>query len=375
MSEQPLDPERQAQAREYARRTRWLAIAGVGLLASFLLAVLLSGLSADLRTFLDVPLPARTALYFLSLAVGYGIISFPLTVYRSYVLPHRFGLSQQTPRSWLADEAKSAILGLALGTGMITVIYLLLETFPQTWWLLAFGAVTVLTLVMTNLAPVLILPLFFRQKPLEQSELRRRLLDLAERCRAGVNDVFQIDYSQKTSAANAMLLGWGNTRRIAISDTLIHRYAPDEIEAVMAHELGHHSHRDVPRLILVQSGLMLIAFYLTSLTLEWAVPVLGLEGISDVAGIPLLMLVMASIFLVLSPFANAYSRHLETSADRYALAATGKPKAFASMLTRLTDQNLDVSRPARWVEILFYDHPPHYRRLELARRFQREEQQ
>lgn len=368
MSQQDPDPQRQKQAREYARETRRLFFLELAFGAVFLLALLLSGLSGGLRNFLDYAQPVRVALYFLVIVLSYGILSAPLGFYRSFVLPHRFGLSNQGWRAWLVDEAKRDILGLSLGMGFVVVIYLFLHSFPQSWWLLAFAFVTLVTVIMTRLAPVLFLPLFFRLQPLADPELRGRLLSLAERSKTSIRDVFQINLSRKTSAGNAMVMGWGSTRRIAISDTLLGRYTPEEIEVIMAHELGHHRHRDVARLIVAQSALMLLGFYLTNLLLVWTYPRLGLEAISDVAGLPMLALGLAAFALLVGPLVNAYSRYLEEAADRYALATTRNPEAFAAMLTKLADQNLAESKPSRWAEVLFYDHPPHYKRLELARR-------
>ena len=372
MSEQTLDELRQKKAREYARITRRLFFIDLALGAIFLSVLLFSGLSSGLRNFLDFPQSARVALYFLIVVVSYGIVSAPLDFYRGFILPHRYGLSRQSLRSWLADEAKGVILALTLGTALVVVIYLFLETFPQTWWLLAFAFMVLVTVVLTNLAPVLILPLFFKTEPLADQELRKRLFSLAERSHIKIRNVFQIRLSSKTTAGNAMLMGWGNTRRIVLGDTMLQRYTPEEIEVVMAHELGHHRHGDIVRLMVAQSALMLLGFYLMNLALNWAVPRLDMSGISDVAALPLLALVGAAFALVLMPLSNAYSRHLEESADRYSLAATENPEAFAAMLTKLTDQNLSESEPSRWSELLFYDHPPYSKRVELANRYRKE---
>jgi len=369
MSEQAPDSLRQEKAREYARLMRRLFFVDLALGAIVLLVFLFSGLSTGLRNLLDLPQSARVALYFLILMASYGFLSVPLGVYRGFILPHRYGLSHQSLRSWLADEVKGVILALVLGTALVVVIYLFLQEFPRTWWLLAFALVVLVTVILSNLAPVLILPLFFKTEPLADAELRRRLLSLAERSETKIRDVFQINFSSKTTSGNAMLMGWGNTRRIVLSDTLLQRYTPEEIEVVMAHELGHHRHGDIARLIAVQSALVLAGFYLVNLVLSRAVPGLDLYGISDVAAFPLLVLVLASFVMLLSPLANAYSRHLEESADRYSLDATANPEAFATMLTKLTDQNLAESQPGRWTELLFYDHPPYYKRVELARRY------
>jgi STE24 endopeptidase len=372
MSEQAGDPQRQEQAREYARLARRATIFEVGLGAAFLLTVLLCGISGGLRTFLDLPQAATVALYSIILVLAYTLVSEPLSYYRSFVLPHRYGLSNQHIGDWLADEAKSLSLGLAFGTCVVVIVYQFLGTFPETWWLLGFAFVALLSIVMTRLAPVLILPLFFKLKPLNDPELRKRLVDLAERSQTTVTDVFEIDLSRKTSAGNAMLMGLGKTRRIAMSDTILRNYTPEEIETVMAHELGHHRHRDIARLIMTQSALMLLAFYLMNVTLTWAVPRLGFDGIADVAALPLLALVVSAFALLFAPLANAYSRRLETQADRYALASTGNPEAFASMLTKLSDQNLSESQPGRLTELLFYDHPPYRKRLAMAERYARE---
>jgi len=373
MPEHSLDPQRREQAREYTRSTRRLLILDLALAAAFLLTVLLSGLSSGLRDILDFPQPARVALYFLTLTFGYSAVSAPISVYRGYILPRRYGLSRQSLSSWIADQAKEAGLAVLLGTAIVVVVYQLLQTLPGTWWVAAFVFVTALMVVLSRLAPVLIVPLFLKMRPIEDPALRERLLSLASRCRTEVKDVFQIDLSSKTSAGNAALMGWGGTRRIAISDTVLSNYSPDEIEVITAHEIGHQRHNDIARLIIAQSALVLLGFYLANLTLRWAVPRSDLDSVSDIAGLPLLALVLAAVFLFLAPLANAYSRRLEAAADSYALAATDNPGAFAAMLTKLTDQNLAESRPSRWAEIMFYDHPPYYRRLELAQGYRREE--
>ncbi len=372
MPEQALDPQRREQSREYARSTRRLLILDLAFGAVFLLVILLSGLSVGLRDVLEFPLPAQAALYFLIMMFSYSVISAPITVYRGYVLPRRYGLSHQSLSSWLADQAKEAGLAALLGTGMVVVVYLLLEALPQTWWLVAFVFVTALMVVLSKLAPVLIVPLFLKMKPIDDPELRGRLLSLAERCGTNVRDVFQMAFSDKTSVGNAALMGWGNTRRIAISDTVLSDYTPDEIEAITAHEIGHQRHNDIARLIAVQSALVLLGFYVANLALHWAVPRSNLQSVYDIAGLPLLALVLAAVFLVLAPLANVHSRRLEAAADRYALAATSNPDAFTTMLTKLTDQNLAESQPSRWVEIMLYDHPPYYKRLKLAQDYQKE---
>ena len=373
MLEQALDPQRQEKAREYARATRQLILVDLVLGAVFLLTIWLSGISSGLSNLLSFPYTVKVALYFLVLMMSYGILSAPLGYYRDFVLPHRYGLSYQSWQSWMVDKAKESILGLTLSLGLVVVIYLFLLHFPQTWWLLAFAFITVVTIIMTKLAPVLIVPLFLTLEPIKDDEIRQRLLNLAQRCQIKVNDVYQINLGSKTSTANAMLMGWGNTKRIALSDTLLTHYTPAEIEVIMAHELGHQRHRDIAKALIVRSVLLFLGFYLINIVLSWAAPIFGFASISDVAAFPLLAFVLIIFFLMLAPLTNAYSRYLEEAADTYAIAVTDNPGAFATMLTKLTNQNLTDSEPGTWIEFLFHDHPSYYKRLELAHRYQRGE--
>ncbi len=369
MAEHAPDPHRQARAREHARTTRRLLLLELALGVGFLLVMLLSGLSSGLSESLGLPHTARVAVYTIILAACYVAISAPLTFYGGFVVPHRYGLSHQNLRSWFVDQAKEALLAAVLGLGIIVVLYELIRVSTDLWWAWTSVFLVFLTVILTWLAPVLILPLFFETRPLSESDLRERLLVLARRCDAGISGVFEIGLGEKTPAGNAMLLGWGGTRRIAISDTVLSRYAPEEIEVIMAHELGHHRHRHVMQLIVVQSALILLAFYVAHLVLSWAAPGLGLGGVWDVAGLPLIVLTVGGLALALMPLVNAFSRRLERDADEYSLQATDNPGAFTSMLTRLTDQNLVESRPSRWVELLLYDHPSLHSRLETARRY------
>jgi STE24 endopeptidase len=195
------------------------------------------------------------------------------------------------------------------------------------------------------------------------------LMNLAKRAQAQIAGVFTMDLSSKGTTANAMLAGLGKTRSIIISDTLLQQYTSEEIEVILAHELGHHLHRDIPKLIAVQAAMVLLAFYLADLVLKASLIPLDFQGIADVAAFPLLFLSLGAFGLIVTPLINAYSRYIETSADEAALELTAEPQAFITAMTKLTDQNLAVADPSRWVEFLFYDHPPYTKRVGLARRY------
>ncbi|MDY7039367.1 MAG: M48 family metallopeptidase [Chloroflexota bacterium] len=367
-----LDSERQERAREYARIRRRLLLADLGLAAAFVLAVLVGGLSSRLVSQIRAVVtwqPAVVALYTLTFFGVYGLLDLPLSFYGGFVLPHRYGLSTQTLGGWILDLVKGAALGGVIGLAAVEVMYWLLAAFPSTWWLLTGVLYLMFTVIMTNLAPLLIVPLFFKYTPLSNEELAQRLMRLADRAGTRVRGVFTINLSSRTPTANAALMGLGNTRRIVLGDTLLENYTADEIETILAHELGHHVHRDLVRGIVLQSALTLGGLYLASLGLRWGVQVFGFQGAADIAAFPLLMVVMGAFGIVTLPLNNAYSRWRESLADDYALAMTDKPEAVVTSMTKLANQNLSEVSPAPWVEFLLHSHPAIGRRIERAQAY------
>ncbi|MBM3154731.1 MAG: M48 family metallopeptidase [Chloroflexi bacterium] len=364
-----LDSERQRLAREYDSISRRLSFAEMGVVGALLLALVFGGISAWVGHLLNFPQPWASALYFLGLVILCGVLTLPLTYYQGFVLSHRYGLSKQTVGDWVTDGLKATGIGLLLGVLIILVIYLFIDRFEDTWWLWAAGALFLFTVLLTRLTPTLLLPLFFELEPLGNIDLKQRLTELAKKAKTDICGIYTMNLSSKNTTANAMLAGLGGTRRIILSDTLIDQYTPEEIEVVMAHEMGHHLHKDIPKLIAVQAVTFVAAFYLGNLALKAGVMPFGLRGISDVTGLPLLALVMAVFGLLTTPLVNAFSRYVEKSADRAALKLTANPAAFVTAMTKLTDQNLSVANPSRLVELWFYDHPPYVRRIELAQDF------
>jgi len=369
LTEPHLDIKRQELAKRYARLMRRLSFVELAVVGILLLVLVFGGVSARMSYFLSFPQPWASALYFVILVVGLGIIMMPLTCYQGFILPRRYGLSNQKLGAWLADRAKASALGVLLGLGIVIVVCWLLDRFSDFWWLWAGILLFLLILLLTRLTPTLLLPIFFKLEPLGNVELRQRLMNLAKRAQAQIIGVFTMDLSSKGTTANAMLAGLGKTRSIILSDTLLQQYTAEEIEVILAHELGHHLHRDIPKLIAVQAAMVLLAFYLADLVLKASLIPLDFQGIADVAAFPLLFLSLAAFGMMVTPFINAYSRYIETSADEAALELTADPQAFITAMTKLTDQNLAVADPSRWVEFLFYDHPPYTKRVGLARRY------
>jgi STE24 endopeptidase len=221
-------------------------------------------------------------------------------------------------------------------------------------------------IVLAQLAPVLLLPIFYTLTPLNRPALRDRLLALAERAGARVLGVFELRLGDKTRKSNAALTGIGRTRRILLSDTLLAELSDDEIEVILAHELSHHVHHDIWRGIVLEMALMTLGFYLADQSLAWTVGRFGIESKQDPAALPILALAGGAVSLALMPLANAVSRAHERRADRFALEMTNNAPAFMSAMRRLGAQNLAEERPSRLVQLLFYTHPPIAARIDAA---------
>ena len=363
------DSARQQKAREYSRLLRRGSFIELGIGGTLLLALLFTPVSTTLASLLAFPFPVSAVLYLLTLAAGYGVIVAPLSYYYDFVLPHRYGLSKQALASWLRDKIKASGLQLLLGLCLVIIVYWLIGNLPALWWLAAAVIMFLVSLILTWLTPTFLIPLFFKLKPLEEGELKEKLVNLARRAGVDISECLTMDLSSKATTANAMLSGWGKSRRIIFSDTLLQGYSWDEIEVTLAHELGHRLHHDITKLIGIQAATFLLAFYLANLALSAGVVLFSLQGISDIAGLPWLILVLAMLMLVLQPALNWYNRRAETAADETALALSDNPQGFIGLMTKLTDQNLSEAEPSRWVKLLFYDHPTYNERVKLAHNY------
>ena len=368
-SEPALSPERQEQACRYARQRRRLLLLDLTVGAVYTLFWLLSGLSPLLARRIETAIASpwlTGGIYFLVFSIGYLLLDLPLSVYGGYILPRRYGLLVQRSRDWAGDRLKA--LGLMLAFGLLAVegVYWLLRTSSERWWLWAALAYLGVTVVLANLAPVLIAPLFYRFTPLDDEDLSDRLLRLAEQAGTRVRGVYTFNMSNKTTTANAALMGLGNTRRIVLGDTLLTDYTAEEIETILAHELAHHAHRDVPIGIVVSMVETLIGLWLAGQMVSVSVTAFGFRDAADMAAFPLLVLILSLFGLIVMPLENAYSRWRERRADAYAIRATGNPRAFAHAMTRLANQNLAEAEPDAWVEFLLYTHPPIYKRIRMA---------
>jgi STE24 endopeptidase len=372
-----LDVERQALAKRYARQRQWLSLINLGISSVLILILLFSGLGFHLRDTLAPdgdwqPIagwrPLLVGLYFLVLYAAALVLGLPFSYYGGYILPHRYGQSVQSLQAFVADMAKGVALALTFELVAVEFIYALLALTPNTWWLWAGLAMLVVTALLANLAPVIFLPLFFKLTPLPDGAIKERALALATQTKTRVQGIYSMNMSSKTTATNAMVVGLGNTRRIVLGDTLLDRYTEDEIAVVVAHELGHQVHRDIPKLILVETLTTLGGFALVNLVLHTVVDRVTLyHGLADPATMPLVAAVLFVFALILLPVTNGFSRLVEHQADVFALESTRDPQAFIGAMTRLANQNLAELEPPRIVEFMLHNHPSVGHRLAYAR--------
>src|SRR5713226_7808691 len=363
-------PTDSPEARRYNRIRRWLEIADFVLGLVLLVVLLETGWSGSLRD-----LAYRAAfqnytlavfLYLLMLMVVGKLLGLGLDFY-GFRLEHRFHLSNQRLRAWGWDQIKAFLVGVVLAAIVTELLYFIIREVPQHWWLIAWAVILGLFVLLAQLAPVVLFPIFYKFEPLENEELRRRLVLMSERAGTRVRGVYKWHLSEKSKKANAALTGLGATRRIILADTLLDHYSDDEIEAVLAHELGHHVHRHIFKSILVQAGITLAGFYLANEVLRYAVERGNMfETMSDFANLPLLVLVATVLSFLLMPALNAYSRFNERQADRYCFQSVASVEPFISSMNKLADQNLAERSPSKWVEWLFHSHPPISKRVAAA---------
>ena len=370
-----MNEDKAARYHRLKRRTSFVSRVWSALLLGTLLTTGGSASMRDIAERLSVSVPTAlssvviVATYVTLLTILHEIGSLPIGWFGGFVIERRYNLSSQNFRGWLTGQAKALVLSLVIGTIGVEIVYAFMRRAPWGWWLPTGMVFALLLIGLANLGPVLLMPLFYRVRPLARESLRQRLVSLAERSGARVLGVYEWGLGTDTRKANAALTGLGGTRRILVSDTMLAEYSDEEIEVVFAHELAHHVHGDIWKGMVFESLLILAGCFAASRVMGWGVSTIGLRSGADIAGLPLLLLVSGAVSLVMVPAAHAMSRHSERRADRFALTLTGNPTAFVSAMKRIAAQNLAEEDPTRLVRWLFHSHPPIGDRIAAARRF------
>jgi STE24 endopeptidase len=357
------------EARDYNRIRRRLTIADVLVNLFFLIALLATGANGTLRDW-----AYRAAGQSYSLAVFYYVLMLLIISkalgfgldFHSFRVEHQFNLSNQRLKSWLWDEIKGWLIGLVIATILVEMIYNIIRLEPMRWWIIVWIVYNGLAVFFAQIAPVVLFPLFYKFRPLENDELAKRLIRLSERAGTRVRGVYEWHLSEKSKKANAALAGLGATRRIIIADTLLKDFTSDEIEAVLAHELGHHVHKHIQKSIVLQVVISFVGFWVVAEVLQIAVERGMFVTLHDFASLPLIVLMTTVTSFVLMPIMNAYSRQKEREADRYSLSSIAKVEPFITSMNKLADSNLAERSPSRFVEIWFHSHPPIAKRITVA---------
>jgi len=304
-------------------------------------------------------------------AVAIELLTLPISFWSGFVLEHRFHLSNQSLGAWLWRQAKAYLVGGLLGLVMLLGLYAIIWFTGSYWWLWATAGWLALTLLLGQLLPVVILPLFYKVTRLDDSGLLDRLQSIAAGTGLKVEGIYRLHLSAETRKANAALAGLGRTRRVLLGDTLLDQFTAEEIEVVFAHEVGHHVHRHLAKMIVCSVLVATAGFWLADLILRHTAeslhyPADAMPAYADPAALPLFMLVLMVFGLLLSPAQNALSRFFERQCDRYALIRTGLRDAYRSAFQKLARLNKADPDPHPLVVWLFEDHPPIRERLRLA---------
>jgi STE24 endopeptidase len=364
--------ERLEKAIKYQRAKNIHYFVDQGYTILFLVLFLFLGISAFLRSQIEKITKKRfwvVAFYTLVFLILTFIVGFPSSYY-GFSLEHKYELSNQTFFQWLGEGLKRLLVLAIIGLISVEGIYLALKKAPRTWWIYVSVVFILFTVVMVNLAPVLIMPLFNKYTPLPEGELRNKLVNLSHKANVKVGDIFTMDESKQTKTVTAFFTGLGNTKRIVLGDNLTDQFTPDEIEVVIAHEMGHNLLHHIWWIILFSAVLAGIGFFIIHLTGPRIMTrfrnKLKIENMTDVAGLPLLFLIFIVYGIITMPIGPAFSRVMERQADKFALDMTHNKEAFISAMNKLGYINLSDPNPSPIIEFLLYDHPPISKRIKFA---------
>jgi STE24 endopeptidase len=306
-------------------------------------------------------------IYTISIGFIGSVLFFPVNYFTEFYLEHKYNLSNQTFWKWIFENMKETAVGSAIGFPMLLLFYFVLNYFGQMWWL-PFGIVVfILSVILARIVPIFILPMFYKITPIDDESLKERIISLSNAAGMKVENVFKFDMSKNTKKANAAFTGLGKSKRILLGDTLLENYSSDEIETVIAHELGHFKKKHIIKNIITGTVFSFLTFFLIAIFYSMSVSWFGFTSIIQISALPLIVLWGSLIGLILKPVTNFLSRKYEYEADEYAVLATNKKEEFISTLEKLTDQNLGDREPQPLIEWFFYSHPSIKKRIEGIR--------
>jgi len=343
-------------------------------IASFVLMLLFVwlGYSLRLENFLSNFI-SNSYLLFITFLFVIGIVgsvlSSPISYYSGFYLEHKYNLSNQTFGKWIWENFKGLLVSLIIGIPILLIFYFSLNYFGNSWWLPFAIIMFFVSVVLSQIFPILILPIFYKLTPIEDETLKEKIRLLGHRAGINVENVYKFNMSKNTKKANAAFTGLGKTKRIILGDTLLDNYSIEEIETVIAHELGHYKKKHIVKNILIGTASSFLTLFLISLLYENSLSWFGFDSIAQVSALPLLALWSMLIGIIQTPLGNILSRKFEFEADEYAVIETKNPSAFKNTLEKLTDQNLGDKDPHPFVEWFFYSHPSIKNRVDAINKF------
>ncbi|MGC1386904.1 MAG: M48 family metallopeptidase [Steroidobacteraceae bacterium] len=366
-----ITPAARARSDAYFEGGYWLMLWDfvIGLLLAW--ALLGSRLSMRMRNFAARRTRfrwAQTALYAIQYFVLSTVVTLPWAAYEGYVRERQYGLSHQGFTDWLGDQAKGLVITLTFGTLAAVAIYAVMRKLPKTWWL--WGSVVAIGFVIFQVAisPTYLEPVFNRFYPLAESPLKQRILSLARANGIPVEQVYEFDASKQTTKMSAHVSGMAGSAQISLNDNLMNRASPEEVEAVVGHEMGHyvlnHMYKGMLALgVLVVIGFAFISWAFGRVTLKFGER-WGFRDVADVAGMPLLVALFSVYVFVLTPVFNTVTRTMEAEADAFGLNAARQPDGAAQAALHLAEYR--KMQPGPVEEVIFFDHPSGWSRIHRA---------
>lgn len=368
-----ISPEEKTKlAKKYSKTHQILSLVSSIIFFAVLIILILTGLSKEIESiaFGYTSNKYFALLIFLGIiGVFESIINFPLNFYSGFILEHKYNLSNQTLIKYFTERLKGFTLGLVIGIPVLFAFYYILTAFGANWWLILGIFMFIISVILGRLAPTLIMPLFYKFKPIENENIKNRILELCKKTGVKIQGIFTFDMSKNTKKANAAFTGMGKSRRIILGDTLMNNFSESEIETVFAHEVGHYTKRHILKMTAVSTLMTFAGLFITAKLYEASLGYFGFTSISEISALPLLFFYLSIYGLITTPISNIQSRKYEWEADTFALQTTKDKGAFISAMEKLADQNLADKTPNRIIEYLFHSHPSLEKRIQFAKDF------
>ena len=346
---------------------------GLGVAAVFLLTMLSCRMRALAERIANGPFP-RSVIYAVQYLLVWALLTFPLTYYEGFQREHAYGMANNSLGAWLGDQGKDLAIEVVLGSLFVGLLYFIFRKAPRTWWVWGTVASVAFIGFVAMIGPVYLNPLFNTYKPVPEGPMREQILSLARANGIPADDVYWFDASRQTKRISANVSGLLGTTRISLNDNLMNRSPEESVQAVMAHEMGHYALNHVYKMLLAFGVMSLCGFALTArlfdhIVSRWGAG-LGISGIADPAGLPLLAAIVSVWFFLMTPVSNTLIRTQEAEADIFGLNAARQPDGFASVAMQLSEYR--KIHPGKWEEIVFFDHPSGWNRARMAMAWKKE---